>query len=196
MIPLIILAIESPQDREYMTSLYLEYERLMYWEINKYIRNPWDADDVLQSVLERLIDKLDELKGKESRRRSAYILATCRNTSINYLKRKNRISEHELALQDFDGIDVERNETEEFVVRKSEYALLYAAWKMLDPQSVYLLEARYVLEKSTKEIAEDLGIQSNSARVYISRARTKLRKEYESIANRSASRQSSAYHVL
>ena len=50
MIPLIILAIESPEDREYMTHLYLEYERLMYWEINKYIDTPWDADDIMQCL--------------------------------------------------------------------------------------------------------------------------------------------------
>lgn len=179
MIPMIILAIESPEDREYMTNLYLDYERLMYWEINKYIDDTWDADDVLQTALEMLIDKLDELRGKEPRKRSAYILATCRNTSLNFLKKHDRITGFEFSFHDFDGVEIESNTPEAFVLQKDDYDILYAAWKTLDQKTMYLLEAKYVLEKTTKEIAADLGIQPNSARVHLSRARTKLRKKYE-----------------
>jgi len=42
-----------------------------------------------------------------------------------------------------------------------------------------ILQARYVLEKSVKEIAEDLGIPQNHARTALSRARKKLKKAYE-----------------
>lgn len=187
MIPLIILAIESPEDREYMTHLYLEYERLMYWEINKYIDNKWDAEDILQTVLVKLIDKLAELKEKESNKRSAYILAACRNTSINFLKKHNRKTEFEFEFRNFDDVDANGDTPEDFVVQKDAYDILYAAWKTLDQKSMYLLEARYVLEKPTKEIADDLGIPQNCARVHLSRARSKLRRKYELKAQQSAS---------
>ena len=176
MIPLIILAIESPEDQEFMTSVYLDYERLMYWEINKYIKNKIDAEDVLQTALVNLIKKIDDLKKKEKHKLSSYILATCRNTSINFLKRHNRIREFEL--QDYDGVDYCCNTPEEFIVRQDEYDTLYAAWKTLDDKSRYFLEARYVLEKPVKEIAEDLDIQANCARSYLSRARNKLKESY------------------
>ena len=162
MIPLIILAIESPEDQASMTAVYLEHERLMYWEINKYIDNKDDADDVLQIALENLIKKLDDLKKKEKHKRSSYILATCRNTSINFLKKCNRIQEYEL--QDYDGANYYSNPPEEFVVRQDDYDILYAAWKSLDEKSRYFLEARYTLEKPIKEIAKDLGIQENNGR--------------------------------
>lgn len=179
MIPLIILAIESPEDREYMTHLYLEYERLMYWEINKYIDTPWDADDIMQTVLVKLIVKLQELQKKEPRKRSAYIMATCRNTAFNFLKKNNRISEFEFEFQEQDDVDDDSNTPEAFVVQQEEYDILYIAWKALDRKTIYLLEARYVLEKSVKEIAEDLGIPQNHVRTALSRARKKLKKAYE-----------------
>ena len=53
---------------------------------------------------------------------------------------------------------------------------LHRAWKKLDPRSQYLLEARYILNKSFEEIAEDINLQSGSVRTAISRARKKARK--------------------
>lgn len=182
MIPLMILAIESPEDREYMTALYLDYERLMYWEITKYVKNSIDAEDVLQTVLEKLIIKLQTVQQLSSRKRSSYILSTCRNTSINFLKKHNRITEFEFEFQDSDNADLDSISPEDFVVRKDEYEILYAAWKAIDEKTRYLLEARYVLEKSVKEIAKDLGIQPNCARSNLSRARTKLKNKFEQIA--------------
>lgn len=53
---------------------------------------------------------------------------------------------------------------------------LHRAWKRLDPRSQYLLEARYILNKSFEEIAADINIQPDSVRAAISRARKKARK--------------------
>lgn len=179
MIPLIILSIDSPEDREYMTALYYEHERMMYCEIFKYLKNRHDTEDVLQTVLENLINNLQTLQALSVRKRSSYIKTTCRNTSINYLKKHSRIFKSEFEYQDADGVDFLINTPEDFVVRKDEYDILYAAWNTLDEKSRYFLEARYVLEKSIKEIAEDLGIQQNSARTHLSRARSKLKSKFE-----------------
>ena len=44
MIPSIILAIEDDDDREFMTGLYKQYQRLMYREILKVVQETWDVD--------------------------------------------------------------------------------------------------------------------------------------------------------
>lgn len=54
MIPYHILAIEDENDREFMTSLYLQYERLMYFTIRKVTQDSWLVDDIFQSTLEKL----------------------------------------------------------------------------------------------------------------------------------------------
>ena len=51
MFPIIILAIENEDDREFMMQLYTQYRALLYSEIYKIVQNEWDADDVLKSLI-------------------------------------------------------------------------------------------------------------------------------------------------
>ena len=65
MIPYCILVIEDDSDRVFMETLFLEYQRLMYSEINKILQNAWDTEDVMQATLVKLIDKIPDLRKKE-----------------------------------------------------------------------------------------------------------------------------------
>ena len=62
MIPMIIMAIEDEDDRSFMANLYVDYQRLMYKVVTSYTTNKWDADDIFQSTLPKLIDKLADLR--------------------------------------------------------------------------------------------------------------------------------------
>ena len=134
MIPMIIMAIEDEDDRSFMANLYVDYQRLMYKVITSHTTDPWDADDIFQSTLPKLIDKLADLR---------------------------RMSKDPRLLLEENDEDVEA---------------LHRAWKRLDPRSQYLLEARYILNKSFEEIAADINIQPDSVRAALSRARKKARK--------------------
>ena len=61
MIPYCILVIEDDDDRAFMERLYNNYHRLMYSKIIEILKDEWDTEDVMQSVLEKLIDKIPEL---------------------------------------------------------------------------------------------------------------------------------------
>ena len=50
MIPACILAIENDSDREYMTWLFVRYEKLMYSTIYKILGKPWSTEDTLVFV--------------------------------------------------------------------------------------------------------------------------------------------------
>lgn len=50
---------------------------------------------------------------------------------------------------------------------------LSVIWDKLDYRHQYILEARYILEKSLEEIAEDLEIKPESVRMALTRARRK-----------------------
>ena len=57
-IPYIILAIEDDGDREFMAWLYIQYQSLLYSEIIRIVQSSTDAEDVLHTVIEKLIDKV------------------------------------------------------------------------------------------------------------------------------------------
>ena len=56
-----------------METLFLEYQRLMYSEINKILQNAWDTEDVMQATLVKLIDKIPELRRKEKKKLINYV---------------------------------------------------------------------------------------------------------------------------
>ncbi len=62
MIPAIILTIEDPDDSKFMEELYISYKWIMYSQIMKLISDPWTAEDILQTSIEKLIDKIELLK--------------------------------------------------------------------------------------------------------------------------------------
>lgn len=172
MIPYCILAIEDDNDRAFMEALYQNYQRLMYSEIYKVVKNEWDTDDVLQSVLVKLIDKLPTLQGKERNRLVNYIISTCRNTAYNFVRDRKQPREQPYeeyvttADPDFDGRKVEL-----YLIQEEEYDCLIRIWPKLDERSRHLLEGYYILDKSMVQLATELGIKPGSVRMALTRAR-------------------------
>lgn len=175
MIPMIIMAIEDEDDRSFMANLYVDYQRLMYRVITSHTTDPWDADDIFQSTLPKLIDKLADLRRMSNDKLTNYIYSTCKNTAINYLQKKGGLKE--FSFEELSST-IPADEDPRLLSKEDDEDIeaLHRAWKKLDPRSQYLLEARYILNKSFEEIAEDINLQSGSVRTAISRARKKARK--------------------
>ena len=172
MIPYLILAIEDESDREFMTTLYLNYRRLIYSEILKIVPVNWAAGDVYQSTLIKLINKVDELKKKDAAHLINYVIATAKNTSLNYLRDTKKYFAYSfddfLCCPDDDG---HSRYVEASLIRQEDVEALAKVWPKLDPKIRYILEEKYVLDKSSAEIAQDLGIKPDSVRMALTRAR-------------------------
>lgn len=180
MIPYIILAIEDESDREYMTELYEAYHRLMYSEIKKLLSDRDAIEDILQSTLVKLIDKLPLLKRLDKPHLVNYIIVSCRNTTRNELRYRSRHPAFSFD-EAFDGSEPDNvfAPIEDQIVHADSLARLAQVWDKLDERSRYLLEARYILEKPDAAIAADLGIQPKSVRMALTRARKAARELME-----------------
>ena len=96
MIPYCILVIEDDDDRAFMEQLFVDYHRLMYHEIFKLVHDQWAAEDVMQSTLVRLIDKIPELRIKDRDHLVNYIITASKNQARNYLRDSGRHSTSDL----------------------------------------------------------------------------------------------------
>lgn len=92
MIPACILAIENDADREYMTWLFVQYEKLMYATIYKILGSPWNTEDTLQSCIEKLIDKIETLKKFDEKQLHPTLLLFPDTMSANHFLRKRSAS--------------------------------------------------------------------------------------------------------
>ena len=157
-----------------MTGLYKQYQRLMYREILKIVQETWDVDDIMQSLLVKLIDRIALLKTLDRQRLIDYLVTAARNTALNF-RRDNKAKYFE-ELTDEQPLS---EDTEGELIRKEDLYRLADVWNTLDKKTQYLLRARYILNKSGKEIAADLKMSPDNVRMAIVRAKRRAREAME-----------------
>lgn len=182
MIPLIILAIEDEDDRAFAEHLYVTYRRLMLSEIQKIVENAWDAEDVMHSVVVKLIDKLDLLRTLSRANLVNYIITASRNTAISLLREKKKLPAY--SFDDLvDSMEEDSMTTEDRVMLELDQEIAHQAWCLLPYEVQSLLSAKYVLEQTDIEISKMLGIQKNSVRMALTRARRTFREQLFAMSN-------------
>lgn len=147
---------------------------MVYSEIRKIIGDRDEAEDLLQTVVEKLIEKLPLLRGMEQDKLVNYIISSAKNTAYNYLRgRKPEVpwEDQEEALP--------ASAPEERVMAQEDLLALAQAWPELDERTRYLLTAKYILKKSGREIAGDLDMPPDSVRMALARARRRAREVME-----------------
>lgn len=172
MIPVYILAIENDDDREFMAMLYEKYNRLMYNEIVKILKNSWQAEDVMHNTVVRLLDKVGELRTKDRAHLINYIISASKNQAINYIRDNQK--HNGFSFDDcFDLPDKMqgREAMEMNLIHVEDLRQLASVWDKLDERSRYVLEGYYILEKTMPQLAEELGIKPESVRMALTRAR-------------------------
>ena len=170
--PAVILAIQDESDRTYMEWIFQTYHRLMYHYIMEVLHDSWQADDVMQESVVKLIHKIDVLRRPSESKRRNYIITTAKNTAISYLRRES--IRKGIAYDDWakDCIGTQSEEDPEaLVLRQEEMEALQLIWDDLDERSRYLLSSRYILEQSFEEMARELGVTAGSARMLLTRAK-------------------------
>lgn len=179
MIPISILAIENDDDREFMAKLFETYQRLMYQEIHQIAKDPWLTEDVLHATIVKLIDKISLLRTLSEARKVNYIISACKNTAINEGKKRERtlgISFDDLWDSETTYCDDNVEKWIDKIEKEDSLECLHRIWPKLSKRSQYLLEGKYILQKTDKEMAEDLGIQPSSIRMLLTRARKEAKK--------------------
>lgn len=177
MIPLVILAIENDDDRAFMEELYSSYQRLMFSETFNLVQDEWEAEDIMQTSLVKLIDKIPLLRSLSRNQLVNYIISTCKNTAYNYIRdnrapRESQFQEYEdYSSEESDGHSVELR-----LIKQEELDCLARIWSKLDLRTALLLEGYYILEKPMSELGAELGIKSDSVRMTLTRARAKAFK--------------------
>lgn len=181
MIPFVILAMEDEDERAFMTDVYLKYERLLWAEIRKKLQNHPEAEDVFQSVVAKLVANVKKLRSMDTRGMVNYIITAAQHTAIDELRRGGKVCTDSMDDEEWLGrlsLQAE-GEMEDMVGRREAVGRLKAVWPQLDERSRYLLEGKYFLDLSTREMGEAMGITHDSVRVELSRARKKARKLLE-----------------
>lgn len=176
MIPLVILAIEEEDSRAFMIRLYEENISWILSMARQWFSRPEDAEDAAYETVARLVDKIALLKTLEAQQQRAYILTTVRHIAINRHLRHSDWQEVRFDILEEFIVAPEGEVPDELLLREQRNARLREILKTLEPEDRVVLEERYLLQWSDAEIAKGLGIQPNSVRMRLTRAKRRLAK--------------------
>lgn len=183
MFPLIISAIEDAGTRTFMEQLYMQYKRLIYSQIYKLTIDDYEADEIAQDSLVHLIEKVELLQSLPRDKLVNYIISTVKYTGYAFFRKKKR----------FEFISFDADETvwcestsfqlglDEMIIQKMESEQLYITWSQLKERDQMLLNMKYILERSNAEIADVLGVKSESVRMLLTRAKRNLSSELKKV---------------
>ena len=182
MISILILPLDE-DDKTFAIELYKSYYNLARKTIYNILHSNDDIEDLINEVFIKLIEKISLLRTFNKPKITSYIVYTIRSVTINYIKHKKVENKHLYYSEDMDIYDTSLLDSgeslDEKLVHQEELDSLSDAIAKLPQSQKDLLYFKYVLDMSDSEIADVIGIATNSVREYLTRARRNAKKLME-----------------
>ena len=170
-LPLVLLWLDSQEDRAFLEDVYLRYHRLMYAQALQITRRSEAAEDAVSDSLLALMKKIDLLRTLPCNKLRSYLVITVKHTAITQETKRRRETPD-------DGAAFERlpggRPADESVLAQAGVERVKDAIRALPARERDILMMKFFRELSDAEIAEALGIRPVSVRVHLSRARAHL----------------------
>jgi RNA polymerase sigma factor (sigma-70 family) len=155
-----------------------QYQNYVFTLALRFTHNREDAEEVAQDIFVKAFRSLADFKGNS--KFSTWLYTIVYTTSITFLRKKRlettSIDDENtfLQLENQDG-GMNANQVEQ----KSKMAMLNEAMKLLSPDDAQLITLFYKGEQSLDEIGTILGVETNTVKVRLHRARTRLKEKME-----------------
>jgi RNA polymerase sigma-70 factor (ECF subfamily) len=179
---IVFLAIESATDREFLESLYRTYRKMLFHIAKGYVHEDGAAEDVVQDAFVKLIPKIPLLRSFDRCRLRAYLVATVRNTAITKAMRwkAERVQRIDDPVEEAAwSISDSGSSLEDALLSKEQRESFAAVLGSLEEQERFLLEAKYFVQQTDREIAEKLQVKPDSIRMMLTRVRRKVLKKLQ-----------------
>lgn len=177
MIPFVILAIETDEDRAYMTRLYQQESVLMYKIAWEFVSQQSDVDDIVSEICIALINKLDTVRTLSPAVLRSYIATTARNTAIDYVRKRKRYLK-QVTLTENEPISQTgyEREIENRIILYEEVEQVLNALQYLSKRDQTVLRMKFFYGQSNTEIADAIQVSENVVRKVIERSRKRLKE--------------------
>jgi len=156
------------------------HQRFVFTLALRFTKNREDAEEVAQDCFVKAYRSLNSFQ--QTAKFSTWLYTIVYTTSMTFLRKKKL---------DTDSIDSEgsqiqlENHVSDFrsdqVEQKSKYAYLTMAINQLLPDDAAIITLFYKGEQSLEEVAKAMGMESNTVKVKLHRARHRLKEKLEAL---------------
>lgn len=165
-------------DQALYAELVKRYRNFVFTIALRYTPNREDAEEIAQDVFVKAYRSLADFRGDSKFSTWLYTIVT--TTCITFL-RKKRIPVH--SLDNERVFEVADNQNSAFranqVEQKSKAQAIQEAMRLLSVDDARIITLFYQAEQSLEEIGRILGIDPNTAKVKLHRARQRLKEKME-----------------
>ncbi len=165
-------------DHQAYALLVNRYQNYVFTLTLRMIKSREDAEEVAQDVFIKAYKYLADFRGAS--KFTTWLYTIVNNTCISFLRKKK------LEIQSLDNekvFEVADNQDSgvkaNLVEQKSRVSMVSKAISMLSRDDGEIITLFYKAEQSLEEIAEILGLEINTAKVRLHRARTRLKEKME-----------------
>lgn len=165
-------------DHQAYEGLVNRYQNYVFTLTLRMIKSREDAEEVAQDVFIKAYKYLADFRG--TAKFSTWLYTIVNNTCISFLRKKkpeihSLDNERVFEVADSVGSGMGANQVEQ----KSRVSMVNKAISMLGPDDAEIITLFYKAEQSLDEIAQVLGLEVNTAKVRLHRARVRLKEKME-----------------
>lgn len=171
MLTAVIAAIENEDDRSLIESLYTDYYVLMLHKAQSMVRDRQAAEDVVEAVMLRLIDRIELLKGCNRASVRSYLVTCVRNEAIDRMRREQKTQSLDDAEERLGKLPDENPQLDTGLIREEQIQAVVKALEALDDRERLALRMKYYDRMTEAEIARLFGMSRSGIRNVIDRAR-------------------------
>ena len=166
MLPMLLATIENDADRALFAEIYEQYHERMEQAALRILKDTHDAEDAVQNAFLKIIRNFEKFLELPCKKRPFWCVCIVKNEAITLLRKKKKAIMLESMEDAYDAsADIEKALFYEDIIR------LFAG---LPETYRAVLEMKFLLDCSGKDISQKLGISENAVNVRISRGRAKL----------------------
>ena len=154
------------------------YQQYVFTLVYRFTDNREDAEEISQDVFVKAYRSLADFRGEA--KFSTWLYTIVRTSCITFL-RKKRLNTSSLD-NERTFLQVENKElrfTANAIEQKSRHAMVNAAIRLLSPDDSQILTLFYKGEQTLDEIGRVMGLEPNTVKVKLHRARNRLKEKME-----------------
>lgn len=165
-------------EHQLYADLVKRYQNFVFTLALRYTPVREDAEEIAQDVFVKAYKALKDFRGES--KFSTWLYSIVNSTSITFLRKKKldtQSLDNEHVMEAADNKDSGMNANQ--VEVKSKVEMVTKAIQLLSPDDAKLITLFYKAEQSLEEISKILGMETNTVKVKLHRARTRLKEKME-----------------
>jgi RNA polymerase sigma-70 factor (ECF subfamily) len=165
-------------DQQAYSELVTRYKNFVFTLVLRFVKNREDAEEVAQDIFIKTYRSLSDFRGES--KFSTWLYTIVNTSCLTFLRKKKMQTQ---SLDNEHVFDTVVSKDSGFrtnqVEQKSKITMVNKAIAMLNPDDAGVITLFYQAEQSLEEIGNILGLEPNTVKVRLHRARTRLKEKME-----------------